>query len=294
MAERGAAANTVAAYRRDLGDYLRFLHKAGIAPDTAETAVIEAYLAGLSTRGMAPATIARRLAAIRQLHRFALQDGISKTNPAALIRGPGRLTRLPETLSHKEVDALLLTAREPRRAVESARDSADRLRLICLVELLYATGMRVSELAALPVSAARGDPRMLLIRGKGGRERMVPLSAPSRAALSDWLARRRPDASAFLFPSHGKSGHLTRVALHGIIRDLAHRAGLTAQSVTPHVLRHAFATHLLAGGADLRAIQSMLGHADIATTEIYTHVLSADLERLVRERHPLSRNAPVR
>lgn len=292
VAERGASANTVAAYLRDLADYIAYLEARADAPQTADTPVIEAYLFELEQRGLAPATRARRLAALRQLHRFALAEGLRSDDPASLIRGAGRLHRLPKTLSLDEVDRLLCTAHAPKKTPESQAAHRERLRLICLVELLYATGMRVSELATLQAAALRGDPRMLLVRGKGGLERMVPLSAPARTAVQNWLAMRRPEASPHLFPSHGRSGHLTRVALHGIVTDLALRAGLVPGRVTPHVLRHAFATHLLAGGADLRAIQSLLGHADLATTEIYTHIARADLERLVQERHPLARTEP--
>jgi integrase/recombinase XerD len=244
-------------------------------------------------QGLSKATRARRLSSIKQFYRFAFEEGWRSDNPAIQIGGPGREKRLPKTLSHEEVDALLEAARG------SARSPSDRLRNTCLMELLYATGMRVSELVELPVVAARGDPRMLLVRGKGGKERMVPLSPPARDALADWLPERdrlidaaragnKPQAR-FLFPSRGTTGHLTRHRFYVLIKEIAVAAGVSPGRVTPHTLRHAFATHLLAGGADLRAIQTLLGHADVSTTEIYTHVLEERLSELVRMHHPLAR-----
>ena len=251
---------------------------------------IESYLIDCEAEGLAKSTRARRLSAIKQLFRFAFDEGWRSDNPAMQIKGPGRAQRLPKTLDLAQVDRLLDAARASPR---------DALRNTCLMELLYATGMRVSELVSLPLSAARGDPRMLLVRGKGGKERLVPLSPPARAAMAAYLTARdaaeedarkagKP-ASKFLFPSHGKSGHLTRHRFFALIKEFAVTAGISPASVTPHVLRHAFATHLLAGGADLRSIQTMLGHADIATTEIYTHVLDQRLSDLVLQHHPLSK-----
>ncbi|KAA0921061.1 site-specific tyrosine recombinase XerD [Aquicoccus porphyridii] len=294
-AELGAAENTRMAYARDLGDFDVWLAGQGIDLVDATRVDIEAYLVACDVQGLAVATRARRLSAIRQLFRFTFDEGLRADNPAAEIKGPGRPKRLPKTLSHDDVDRLLDVARNHGRSPD------DRLRNTCLMELLYATGMRVSELVALPVSAARGDPRMLLVSGKGGKERLVPLSPPSRAALADWLAVRdekdararktgKP-ASRFLFPSHGKSGHLTRHRFYLLIKELAVAGGVAPDTVTPHRLRHAFATHLLAGGADLRSIQVMLGHADLATTEIYTHVLDERLRQLVLDNHPLARPA---
>ena len=243
--------------------------------------------------GLAKATRARRLSALKQLYRFAFDEGWRDDNPAIQIKGPGRDQRLPKTLTVEEVDALLGATRA------AGRTPNDRLRNTCLMELLYATGMRVSELVALPVAAARGDPRMLLIRGKGDKERMVPLSPPAREALAAWLEARDAaeeanrakgsTASRFLFPSRGKAGHLTRHRFYLLIKEIAVAAGVSPAKVTPHTLRHAFATHLLAGGADLRSIQTLLGHADVATTEIYTHVLDERLSELVLEHHPLAR-----
>ncbi len=292
-AELGAARNTQLAYGRDLRDFADWLSGRGGSLDDAKQADIEAYLVHCDAQGFSRATRARRLSAIKQLYRFAFEDGWREDNPAIRIKGPGRDQRLPKTLSVPEVDRLIEAARTHGRP-------ADRLRNSCLMELLYATGMRVSELVELPVAAARGDPRMLLVRGKGGKERMVPLSQPAREAMSAWLAQRdeteaearkngKP-ASRFLFPSTGKSGHLTRHRFYLLIKELAVTAGVSPEKVTPHTLRHAFATHLLANGADLRSIQTLLGHADVSTTEIYTHVLDERLSELVFEHHPLSRS----
>ncbi|MEL7463594.1 MAG: site-specific tyrosine recombinase XerD [Pseudomonadota bacterium] len=287
VAERGAARNTIAAYRRDLEDYASALSVRGRGPLDAARDDIEAYLAGLDDQGLAAATRARRLSALRRFHGFLYEDGARSDDPAARIAGPRKARRLPKTLSMAEVDALLSAARE-----------RDDPRLACLIETLYATGMRVSELVSLPVAAARGDPRMILVRGKGGRERMTPLSPPARAAVAVWLAARDAGERArkekggapspFLFPSAGAKGHLTRERLFQLIKDLAAAARIDPARVSPHVLRHAFASHLLANGADLRAIQQLLGHADISTTEIYTHVQEERLKKLVAEKHPLA------
>lgn len=292
-AELGAATNTLLAYGRDLKDFAEWLEGRGDF-DTASRDDVEAYLIHCDAQGLAKSTRARRLSAIRQLYRFAFEEGWRTDNPAIQITGPGRDQRLPKILSIEEVDRLLAAAREMGGRRE------DRVRNTCLMELLYATGMRVSELVSLPVSAARGDPRMLLIMGKGGKERMVPLSPPARAALSVWLDLRdaAQDAgraggkplSKYLFPSTGRLGHLTRHRFYLLIKDMAVQAGISPAKVTPHTLRHAFATHLLANGADLRAIQTLLGHADVATTEIYTHVLDERLTALVMEHHPLARD----
>lgn len=292
-AELGAATNTLLAYGRDLKDVLAWLDRRKITFATLTREQIEEYLIHCDAQGLSKSTRARRLSAIRQLYRFAFEEGWRADNPAIQIKGPGRDKRLPKTLDVVEVDRLLAAARA------TGRSPADRLRNTCLMELLYATGMRVSELVALPVSAARGDPRMLLILGKGGKERMVPLSPPARAALTIWLGERDSaeekatakgaQASRFLFPSRGKSGHLTRHRFYLLIKELAVAGGVSPAKVTPHTLRHAFATHLLANGADLRSIQTLLGHADVATTEIYTHVLDERLTELVMEHHPLAR-----
>ncbi len=291
-AELGASENTLLAYGRDLKSFYEWLSDNHLDAQTARRADVEAYLVDCDTQGMALSTRARRLSAIKQLYRFAFEEGLRSDNPAIEIKGPGRSKRLPKTLSHDEVDRLLDAARS------HGRNDDDKLRNSCLMQLLYATGMRVSELVSLPVMAARGDPRMLLVQGKGGKERMVPLSPPARDALAQWLgARDEADeiarksgkpSSRFLFPSRGKTGHLSRHGFFLLIKQLAGRADVSPSKVTPHTLRHAFATHLLAGGADLRSIQVMLGHADLATTEIYTHVLDERLKDLVLEHHPLA------
>lgn len=292
-AELGAATNTLLAYGRDLKDFSGWLDRHGLGFDRATEADVTAYLVDCDAQGLSRSTRARRLSAIRQIYRFAFEEGWREDNPAITISGPGRDARLPKTLSEAEVDRLL------EAGAAHGRTEADRARNACLCQVLYATGMRVSELVSLPVAAARGDPRMLLISGKGGKERMVPLSPPARAALESWLAIRdaaeeeartkgRPP-SRHLFPSRGKAGHLTRHAFYGLIKELAVEAGVPPSRVTPHTLRHAFATHLLANGADLRSIQTLLGHADLATTEIYTHVLDARLQELVLAHHPLAR-----
>ncbi|MCT4555889.1 MAG: site-specific tyrosine recombinase XerD [Pelagimonas sp.] len=293
-AERGASANTLAAYERDLDDIHRWLTDAQRDFDSADRDDIESYLVDCDTRGLSRATRARRLSAVKQLYRFAFEEGLRTDNPVVQISGPGREKRLPKTLSPEEVDRLL------EAATQHGRSQADKLRNTCLMQLLYATGMRVSELVSLPVAAARGDPRMLLIGGKGGKERLVPLSPPARAALSLWLTERDAadaqaqdkglPASPYLFPSRGKSGHLTRHAFYNLIKGFALEGHVDPDKVTPHTLRHAFATHLLANGADLRAIQTLLGHADVATTEIYTHVLEARLRELVLEHHPMAQD----
>lgn len=293
-AELGAATNTQLAYGRDLKDFIGWLDRRGSTPAKAERDTVEAYLIDCDAQGLSSATRARRLSSIKQLYRFAFEEGWRADNPTIQIKGPGRAQRLPKTLEIGEVDRLLEAARN------SGRNPSDRARNACLMELLYATGMRVSELVELPVSSARGDPRMLLIKGKGSKERMVPLSPPARAALAAWLhardkaeddnrAKGKP-ASRFLFPSRGKSGHLTRHRFYLLIKELAVAGGVSPDKVTPHTLRHAFATHLLANGADLRSIQTLLGHADVATTEIYTHVLDERLQQLVLEHHPLAKD----
>ncbi|MEJ6401781.1 site-specific tyrosine recombinase XerD [Yoonia sp. 2307UL14-13] len=291
-AELDAARNTQLAYARDLQNFGDWLSNKSVHFANAKQSDVEGYLIDCEADGLAKSTRARRLSAIKQLYRFAFEEGWRDDNPALQIKGPGRAQRLPMTLDTAQVDRLLNAARSGKR---------DRLRNTCLMELLYATGMRVTELVSLPVSAARGDPRMLLVRGKGGKERLVPLSPPARDALAAYLAewdqiheRAREygqPAAKFLFPSRGKAGHMTRQRFFGLIKELAVAAGISPAKVTPHTLRHAFATHLLAGGADLRSIQTMLGHADVATTEIYTHVLDERLKELVMEHHPLAKAA---
>ncbi|MEO0912288.1 MAG: site-specific tyrosine recombinase XerD [Pseudomonadota bacterium] len=292
-AERDAADNTILSYARDLEDFMAHLAARALSAETLTRADIEAYIIGLEAEGLKPATRARRLSAIRGLFHFAFSEGWRTDDPAALISGPRPERKLPHTLSEADVEKMLDAAgRTGRTLAENARN-------ICLMELLYATGLRVSELVSLPVAATRGDPQMLLIRGKGGRERLVPLSDPARDALANWLTlrdsaeeeaarKRRAPPSPFLFPTRAKAGHLTRVQFHGLVKSIAETAGLDPTHISPHTLRHAFATHLLAHGADLRAIQTLLGHANVATTEIYTHVIEERLKALVLEKHPLA------
>ena len=290
-AELGAANNTLLAYGRDLKDFQAWLSRNSRDFLEASQDDVESYLIYCDAQGLAKSTRARRLSSIKQIYRFAFEEGWREDNPAIQIMGPGLDKRLPKTLTVEEVDGLLDAARTMGR---------DRLRNTCLMELLYATGMRVTELVSLPVSAARGDPRVLLILGKGGKERIVPLSPPAREALIAWLPMRDAaddlakskgkTASKFLFPSRGAAGFLTRHRFYLLIKELAVDGGVMPSKVTPHTLRHAFATHLLAGGADLRSIQAMLGHADVATTEIYTHVLDERLTELVLEHHPLAKD----
>ena len=293
-AAASAAVNTRLAYGRDLAGFADWLEATGHELVAAGQAAVEDYLALCDAEGLSAATRARRLSSIRQFYRFAFEEGWRGDNPAIRLKGPARAARLPKTLDEDQVDRLLTATRTV------GATPSDRLRNTCLAELLYATGMRVSELVTLPVAAARGDPRMLLVRGKGGKERMVPLSAPARDALAVWLADRdaRDETrraagmppSRFLFPSTGALGHLTRQGFHGLLKDIAVAAGISPAAVTPHVLRHAFATHLLAHGADLRSIQTLLGHANVTTTEIYTHVLDERLTALVMQHHPLARD----
>jgi integrase/recombinase XerD len=285
-AERGAARLTIAAYRNDLRDLARFLATFGIALETANEANLHAYLAASATARLAPRSLARRISAIRQFYKFLIVDGVRQDDPTAGLDTPRLGRPLPKLLSESEVESLLTAARD--------WPGDEGGRVLCLVELLYATGMRISELMTLPHAAALRDPRFLLVRGKGGRERVVPLGEPARTALTAYLDRRTgflPDegSSRWLFPSRGGEGHLTRQRCGQLLKELALKAGLDPARLSPHVLRHAFATHLLDHGADLRGVQQMLGHADIATTQIYTHVLSDRLRRLVHSAHPLAR-----
>ncbi|MCC5988285.1 MAG: tyrosine recombinase [Pararhodobacter sp.] len=292
-AEQGAARNTLLAYGRDLRHAAEWMAGAGGTLGAATRAQVEAYLVSLDTEGMARATRARRLSSLKQFYRFAHDEGWRSDNPAIRIDGPGRAVRLPGTLSEAEVARLLDTARN------HGRDAAARARNACLFELLYATGLRVSELVSLPHAALRGAPEMLMVRGKGGKDRLVPLSDPARASVAVWLAHRdRAEEAAraqgrapsrHLFPARGAAGHLTRERFHALVKEIAASTGLDPTRVSPHVLRHAFATHLLAGGADLRVIQMLLGHADLSSTEIYTHVLDERLRALVMAHHPLAR-----
>jgi len=285
-AERGAARLTLAAYRNDLVDLSGFLAAREVALDGADAGALHDYLSAAGTRRLAPRTLARRLSAIRQFYRFLLTESLRSDDPTSGLDTPRLGRPLPKLLSEAEVARLIATAEN--------WPGEEGVRLRAILELLYATGMRISELVTLPVAAARRDPRFLLVRGKGGKERVVPLSPPSRQALVDYLACRvhflpEGGVSRFLFPSRGREGHLTRQRCGQLLKELALGANLDPARLSPHVLRHAFATHLLDHGADLRSVQQMLGHADIATTQIYTHVQGDRLRRLVETAHPLAR-----
>ena len=293
-AERGAAANTLAAYRRDLDDLSSFLAARGGSLTGVATDDISAWLEAAAAAGLAPASRARRLSAARQLTAFLTAEGVLDDDPAVHLAGPKRARRLPKTLTVEEVDRLLAAARRSAD-VPPGRERARALRLHCLIEIAYATGLRVSELVGLPRSVLKGDSRILTVKGKGGRERLVPLNPAAREALDSYLTQGEDDGldrlagTPWLFPSHAAAGHITRQHLGHELKDLARAAGIEPERVSPHVLRHAFASHLLDRGADLRVVQQLLGHADISTTEIYTHVLDERLKRLVNEHHPLAR-----
>jgi len=300
-AEQGAGANTLDAYRRDLSDFSEFLARAGKNFAHVETEGLRDYLADLDARGFKSSSVARRLSAMRHLFRFLLNERIRGDDPAAVLSGPKRGRGLPKVLSILEVGRLLARAKALCEASEaSALQRLRAIRLHCLLEVLYATGLRVSELVALPSAAARRDARMIVVRGKGNKERLVPLNEASRQAMVDYLAAREalePEkkksaaSPKWLFPSFGESGHLTRQHFARELKELAASSGLAPRLVSPHVLRHAFASHLLHNGADLRVVQTLLGHADISTTQIYTHVLDDRLKSLVRDLHPLGEAA---
>jgi len=285
--ERDASPHTLAAYGRDLADAESALTSdGGLMQAPAEA--VETWFADLSRRGLSAATAARRRSSVRQFYRFALAEGWRTDDPSRRLDAPRQGRRLPRFLSRDEIDRLLAAA--------AARDAAAGLRLVALVELAYASGLRVSELLGLKVEAVRRDPAYLIVRGKGGKERLAPLNPAARTALKAWLtardARRKPETpdSPWLFPSSGRSGHLTPRRFAQLLDEAAVTAGLDPARVSPHVLRHAFATHLLEGGADLRVVQTLLGHADIATTQIYTHVATDRLTQVVHQNHPLARD----
>ena len=285
-AERGAARNTIEAYRRDLDDYLGYLAARGARPTTAGREQVVGYLAALSAQGLAAATSARHLSAIRQFHRFLCADNVRADDPTRIVASPQARRPLPKVLSVAEVDRLLATAETEADAEASVQKHAAALRLYVLLELLYATGMRVSELVGLKRAAMMRDATFLTIRGKGGKERIVPVNDRARDAVRAYVATLPP--GPWLFPAGGEEGHLGRQVFARELKGLAARAGIAVSRVAPHVLRHAFASHLLAGGADLRVVQTLLGHADISTTQIYTHVLDEKLRDLVESRHPLA------
>ncbi len=297
-AEQGAGHNTLDAYRRDLTDFSEFIARAGKGFAGVETQALRDYLDDLDARGFKSSSAARRLSAMRHLFRFLLNERVRSDDPAAILSGPKRGRGLPKVLSIADVDRLLVRAKALADAPEASAPQRLRAkRLYCLLEVLYATGLRVTELVTLPLSASRRDARMIVVRGKGNKERLVPLNEASRQAMADYLAaiealkpekKKNAAASKWLFPSFGESGHLTRQHFARDLKELAAAAGLAPRLVSPHVLRHAFASHLLHNGADLRIVQTLLGHTDISTTQIYTHVVEERLKSLVRDLHPLA------
>ncbi|MBA4011124.1 MAG: recombinase XerD [Phenylobacterium sp.] len=285
--ERASARNTLTAYGKDLADAQAFLKGRGVDLSNAGAEQIEAYFAALSDRGMSPATAARRRSAVRQFYRFVLGEGWRADDPSRRVDAPKKGRPLPKVLSRSEVDAIIGAA--------GARDGGQGLRLACMVELAYASGLRISELTALPLSVLARDPAYLIVKGKGGKERLAPLNDAARAAVKAYLEIRKDflpkgdAANPWLFPSRSKAGRLTPRRFAQLLDEAAADAGIDPARVSPHVLRHAFATHLLEGGADLRVVQKLLGHADIATTQIYTHVAGERLREVVRSKHPLAK-----
>ncbi|MDB5450114.1 MAG: putative integrase/recombinase recombination protein [Phenylobacterium sp.] len=285
--ERAAAKNTLTAYARDLGDAAAFLTARGRDLADAAAEDVEAYFAALGARGLAPATAARRRAAVRQFYRFVLGEGWRRDDPVRRVEAPKKGRSLPNVLSREEMNRLIAAA--------GAKDGAQGLRLGCMVELAYASGLRISELTGLTLAVLARDPAYLIVKGKGGKERLAPLNGASRAAVKAYLEVRPgflpkgDKANPWLFPSRGKGGRLTPRRFAQLLDEAAADAGIDPARVSPHVLRHAFATHLLEGGADLRVVQTLLGHADIATTQIYTHVAGDRLREVVQNRHPLSK-----
>jgi integrase/recombinase XerD len=286
-AERAAAPNTLKAYAKDLADADAYLARRGASLASASVEDVEAYFAELGARGLAPATASRRRAALRQFYRFVLGERWREDDPSRRVDAPKRGRPLPKVLSRAEVDALITAG--------GSRDGAAGLRLGCLIELIYASGLRVSEATSLTLAAVAGDPAYLMVRGKGGKERLAPLNAAARTAIKAYLEARPAflakggKASTWLFASRGQGGRLTPRRFGQLLDEAARDAGVDPAKVSPHVLRHAFATHLLEGGADLRVVQTLLGHADIATTQIYTHVAEGRLREVVETKHPLAR-----
>ncbi len=290
-AERGASDNTLSAYRRDLTDWQDTLKATGQNLMTAGTGHMEAVLAKWAKNGLAPSTSARKLSSAKQFYLFLQLEGLRDDNPAHNLRGPKLGRPLPKVLSQGDVDRLFKVAEED--------GSLRGVRMLCMLEILYAAGLRVSELVSLKLTTVKRRDGCLLIKGKGGRERIVPLTEAAKKAIKTWLKIRDqslPDNPAsrelsqpFLFPSRSKSGHVTRERFAQLLKVLAGAAGLDSTKISPHVLRHAFATHLLANGADIRSVQKLLGHADISTTQIYTHVLDERMKALVFDMHPLAK-----
>ncbi len=289
-AERGASKNTLSAYRRDLLDFQTYLVEKGASAENAGEDDLSEFLNHLSEKGLTAGSMARKFSSLVGYYRFLVTENLRSDNPMQSMKRPKTMRPLPKLLSEEDTGKLLeATHLLPEK---NPSDSYAKCRTICLLEILYATGMRVSEMISLKRSQVREMQRFIAISGKGGKERLVPLNDPAMEALTQWMRQRDEDSkdrhSPFLFPSRGKVGHLTRQRFAQILDDLAVKAGLDKTKISPHVLRHAFATHLLSHGADLRAVQKMLGHADISTTQIYTHVLQERTQRLVREKHPLA------
>lgn len=296
-AERGAALNTLEAYRRDLEDAASFLATRKTNLLSAQSEDIRALIADLAERGFAPSSQSRRLSALRQFYRFLHTEGMRTDDPTGVIDSPRKARSLPKILSVEDVTRLLEQAETDIASAETDFEKRQKIRFRALLELLYATGMRVSELVGLPERVLADGGRFLVVRGKGNKERMVPLSGPAKTALGEWIKARDAarldgdDDPEWLFPASSDSGHLSRQVFARDLKSLAGRAGIPVRLVSPHVLRHAFASHLLANGADLRAVQELLGHADISTTQIYTHVLDERLRQLVADHHPLAKSA---
>ncbi|MEO4043023.1 site-specific tyrosine recombinase XerD [Hoeflea sp. CAU 1731] len=299
-AERGSSKNTLASYRNDLADLHGFLASRKRGLTGAATEDLRAYLADIASRGLAASSQARRLSSMRQFYRFLYSEGLRGDDPTGNLDAPRQMRSLPKTISSKEVSQLLDRAQlECEVPGLDAQTRLGRLRLRLLLELLYATGMRVSELVTLPLSAAlQEEKRFLIVRGKGDKERLVPLSETARQAMTAYLdtmtqngRETPPHRQAFLFPSRSADGHLPRQVFARDLKALAVRCGMRSSQLSPHVVRHAFASHLLENGADLRVVQELLGHSDISTTQIYTHVLEERLQRLVRNHHPLARKS---
>jgi integrase/recombinase XerD len=290
-AERGASRNTLDAYRRDLEDYLGYLKEIGATPDGVGPSTVRGFMVSLEERGLKASSAARRLSAVRQFHKFLYVEGYAPADPTVAVAAPKRGRSLPKVLSVDEVDRLLAVSREAADRAPTPGEALRAARMACLLELLYATGLRVSELVSLPRSAAKTRERFLVVRGKGAKERLVPLTDVARESAKAYLAlleKQEKKAGPWLFPADSESGHVTRQAFARDLKGMASAARLRVDAVSPHVLRHAFASHLLQNGADLRIVQELLGHADISTTQIYTHVLDERLKSMVRDLHPLA------
>lgn len=295
-AERGASPNTLSAYRRDLLDFTADVAKAHSDLKRAGREHIRKHLAGLSAAALKPSSQARKLSALRRFFGFLYSDGIRKDDPCGAIAAPKLSRPLPKILSQEDALKLIDAAQAHVTGAKKEHDEAEALRLAAIVELLYASGLRISELVSLPLAAVRGSPRSVVVKGKGNKERLAPIGGEARAAMDRYLRVRdvfvpksNSAAQRYLFPSRGADAHLTRRRCHQLLKTLAAEAGIDPDKLSPHVLRHAFATHLVEGGADLRSVQTLLGHADIATTQIYTHVASERLKKTVESAHPLAK-----